>query len=146
MPILLLLFIVFSVGATAFDLMLRARQAAYVARHRGVVPPGFAETVSLADHQRAADYERARLRLGTAASLFGLVVALGWACFGYDALYAAVASLIPQRPHPQRDVPARRRRGLFCAQPSLRHYAHLRRGAALRLSTAARPPPSRWTG
>ncbi len=95
MPVLLLLFILVSVGTTAFDLMLRRRQAAYVARHRGVVPAGFADAVSLADHQRAADYERARLRLGAAASVFGLVTALGWAVFGYDALYGGIAGAVP---------------------------------------------------
>ena len=92
---LLLVFIVVAIATTGLDLALRARQAALVARHRGAVPAGFAETVSLADHQRAADYERARLRLGAAASVFGLLVALGWACFGYDALYAGVADLVP---------------------------------------------------
>jgi STE24 endopeptidase len=96
MPILLALFVAVYIGATAFDLMLRARQAAHVARHRDAVPPGFTEAVSLAEHQRAADYERARLRLGTAASLFGLAVALGWATFGYDALYAGIEPLIPR--------------------------------------------------
>ena len=95
MSILLLLFVFFSIATTGFDLVLRARQATYVRRHRGTVPPSFAETVSLSDHQRAADYERARLRLGAAASLFGLVLALGWAVFGYDALYGAVEGLVP---------------------------------------------------
>jgi STE24 endopeptidase len=93
---LLILFVVVSVATTGVDLALRARQAAHVARHRGAVPPAFAETVSLAEHQRAADYERARLRLGAAASLFGLAVALGWAFFGYDILYADAADLIPR--------------------------------------------------
>ena len=93
---LLLLFVAGSVAITAFGLVLRARQAATVARHRDMVPEPFAETVSLAEHQLAADYERARLRLGAAASVFGLVVALGWALFGYDALYGAVAGLAPR--------------------------------------------------
>ncbi len=96
MPVLLLLFVLVSVGTTAFDLMLRARQAAHVARYRGAVPAGFTDLVSLAEHQRAADYERARLRLGAAASLFGLVVALGWAVFGYDALYGWIEGLVPR--------------------------------------------------
>ncbi len=96
MPVLLLLFIVVSVASTAFGLFLRARQAAHVARHRGAVPPDFAAAISLAEHQKAADYERARLRLGAAASLFELAVALGWACFGYDALYGWLEPLIPR--------------------------------------------------
>jgi STE24 endopeptidase len=93
---LLILFAVVSVATTAFGLALRARQGAEVARHRDAVPAAFAATVSLAEHQRAADYERARLRLGAAASVFGLAVALGWACFGYGALYGAVADLVPR--------------------------------------------------
>jgi STE24 endopeptidase len=96
MPILLLLFVLTSTAATGLDLVLRARQAAHVARHRGAVPPGFADAVSLAEHQRAADYERARLHLGAAASLFGLAVALGWAVFGYDALYDVVGQWVPR--------------------------------------------------
>ena len=96
MPTLLLLFVAVSAAATGFDLMLRRRQSAHVARHRGAVPSAFAAAVTLAEHQRAADYERARLRLGSAASVFGLVVALGWAAFGYDALYGRVATLVPE--------------------------------------------------
>ena len=95
MPLLLLLFVVVSVASTGFDVILRLRQAAHVARHRDTVPPGFADTVSLAEHRRAADYERARLRLGNAAALYGLAVALCWAFFGYDALYGATAALAP---------------------------------------------------
>lgn len=93
--LLLVLFAVLSVAATGFGLALRARQAACVARHRMEVPPAFAGSVSLAEHQRAADYERARLRLGAAGALFSLAVALGWAFFGYDALYGGIAGLIP---------------------------------------------------
>ena len=96
MPFLLLLFILVSLATTAFGVMLRVRQAGFVARHRGAVPPDFTHVVSLVDHQRAADYERARLRLGAAASLFGLAVALGWAGFGYDALYGWIGGLIPR--------------------------------------------------
>ena len=95
-PILLLSFAVVSVAWTGFGLVLRVRQAAHVARHRNAVPPGFEGVVSLAEHQRAADYERARLRLGAAASVFGLLLALGWAVFGYDALYGVVEGLVPR--------------------------------------------------
>ena len=94
MPTLLLLFIAVSAAATGFDIYLRARQSAYVARHRGAVPAAFAASVTLEEHQRAADYERARLRLGTAAAVFGLIVAVGWATFGYDALYGWVAGKV----------------------------------------------------
>jgi STE24 endopeptidase len=92
---LLILFIVVSVAFTAFELFLRARQGSYVLRHRDVVPAGFTDAVTLEEHRRAADYERARLRLGSWAAVFSLVVALGWAVFGYDALYGGVAGVLP---------------------------------------------------
>ncbi len=91
---LLVLFVAVSLGTTGFGLVLRARQSAHVTRHRDAVPAGFAATVTLADHQRAADYEQARLRLGGGAALFGLAVALGWALFGYEAMYSATAHLL----------------------------------------------------
>lgn len=93
--LLLQLFAALAVVTTCADLALRARQAAHVSRHRETVPAAFAEVVSLTDHQRAADYERARLSLGSAASVVGLVVTLCWALFGYDALYGAVADRLP---------------------------------------------------
>ena len=95
MPVLLLVFIVVSVAATGLNLMLSARQAAHVAAHRHAVPPAFAEAVTLPEHQRAADYARARLGLGAAESVFGLALALAWAVFGYDALYGRVAAGVP---------------------------------------------------
>lgn len=94
--VLLILFAASSVAATGFGLVLRARQTACVARHRDAVPQAFAGVVSLAEHQRAADYERARLGLGAASATFGLAVALGWAFFGYDALYGWVAGVVPR--------------------------------------------------
>lgn len=91
---LFLLFAALSAAGTGFGLVLRARQAAYVTRHRDEVPDGFRGAVSLAEHRFAADYERARLRLGAAASVFGLAVTLAWAGFGYDALYSWIAAAI----------------------------------------------------
>ena len=94
MPILLHLFTLVLILTTGFDLLLRNRQSIYVARHRGAVPRSFEGVVSLEEHQRAAAYERARLRLGSYSALFGFVVALAWAWFGYDVLYGGVAGLV----------------------------------------------------
>ena len=94
MPVLLIAFAAVSVATTVFDLYLRGRQAAHVARHRGAVPPEFAATVSLEEHQRAADYEVDRLRLGRVTALFGLAAGLAWAFFGYDLLYGGLAGVI----------------------------------------------------
>jgi len=94
MPILLAAFAATSIVTTMFGLYVRVRQAAHVARHRGTVPPDFAAAISLAEHQKAADYETARLRLGAVTDLFGLLTALIWAFAGYDLLYGGLASVI----------------------------------------------------
>jgi STE24 endopeptidase len=75
-------------------LALMAKQACTVARHRGAVPAGFANEVSLAEHQTAADYEHARLGLRAGGSVVGLVVALAWAWAGYDLMFGAVAGQV----------------------------------------------------
>ena len=66
---------------------LASRQIRHVARHRDAVPAAFAQTVSLAAHQKAADYTIAKSRLGLLELLFGAVVLLGWTLLGgLDAL------------------------------------------------------------
>jgi STE24 endopeptidase len=51
------------------------------------VPAAFAEKVSLAQHQKAADYTVAKLRLGLLATAFSSAVLLGWTLLGgLDAL------------------------------------------------------------
>jgi hypothetical protein len=55
--------------------------------HRGAVPAAFAATVTLAAHQRAADYTLAKGRLGLLSTAFGTAVLLGWTLLGgLDAL------------------------------------------------------------
>ncbi len=94
MPVLLIAFAAVSVATTLFGLYLRERQATHVARHRGAVPSDFAAAVSLADHQKAADYEIARLQLGRLVALVSLAVGLAWAFAGYDLLYGGLAGVI----------------------------------------------------
>lgn len=64
--------------ATALRLWLAARHVRFVRAHRGAVPREFAPTVSLAAHQKAADYTAAKTRLGALEALVsaGLVLAL----------------------------------------------------------------------
>ena len=89
---LLILFTVVSMLTTGTFLALMAKQAGTVARHRGAVPEAFAADISLEEHQRAADYERARLGLRATGSVLGLIVALGWAWIGYDWVFGVVAA------------------------------------------------------
>jgi STE24 endopeptidase len=66
---------------------LSTRQIRHVARHRDAVPSAFAETISLAAHQKAADYTITKARFGLLELAFGTAVLLGWTLLGgLDAL------------------------------------------------------------
>jgi STE24 endopeptidase len=70
----------------------------HVAAHRGRVPAAFAGTVSLAAHQKAADYTLAKGRFGLLSTAIGTAVVIGWTLLGgLDALNAALRdTLLPQ--------------------------------------------------
>ena len=61
---------------------LSTRQMRHVAAHRGQVPAAFAGSVTLAAHQKAADYTLARGRFGLLALAFDAAVLLGWTLLG----------------------------------------------------------------
>ncbi len=61
---------------------LARRQLRHVAAHRDAVPPAFAARITLAEHQRAADYTLARTRLGQWELLYGGGLLLLWTLGG----------------------------------------------------------------
>jgi STE24 endopeptidase len=63
-------------------LWLASRQIRHVAQHRHAVPPLFADRISLAAHQKAADYTIAKSRLGLLELALGTAVLLGWTLLG----------------------------------------------------------------
>lgn len=70
---------------------LASRQVRHVARHRANVPSAFAGTISLAAHQKAADYTIAKVRFGLLETALGAVILLGWTLLGgLDALNQAL--------------------------------------------------------
>jgi STE24 endopeptidase len=73
---LTLAFVAALAGATAVRLWLALRQIRHVRAHRDRVPEGFAETIPLAAHQKAADYCDARTRVGMIDIVLGAVVLL----------------------------------------------------------------------
>ena len=84
--------------SVALKFWLATRQMRHVAAHRGVVPAAFAASVSLAAHQKAADYTLVRSRFGLVTLAFGAVVLLGWTLLGgLDALNAAVRDAVQPR-------------------------------------------------
>ncbi len=70
---------------------LASRQIRHVAQHRDAVPAAFAERITLAAHQKAADYTIAKARFGLLELAFGAAVLLGWTLLGgLDALNQAL--------------------------------------------------------
>lgn len=88
-------------AALCLSLVLRywlsSRQIRHVAQHRNTVPAAFADTISLAAHQKAADYTLAKLRLGLFEMALGAALLLGWTLLG--GLSALNQALIPFTAH-----------------------------------------------
>jgi STE24 endopeptidase len=61
---------------------LATRQIRHVARHRDAVPAAFAQAITLAAHQKAADYTIAKTRFGMLEMVWGAMVLLGWTLLG----------------------------------------------------------------
>lgn len=61
---------------------LSSRQIRHVAKHRAEVPPAFSRTITLAAHQKAADYTIAKARFGLLELALGAAVLLGWTLLG----------------------------------------------------------------
>lgn len=72
------LFLVALAGAVGLQWWLNHRQLAHIQRYRSAVPEAFAGKISLASHQKAADYTTDRLRVGRIELLYGTALLLGW--------------------------------------------------------------------
>jgi STE24 endopeptidase len=79
--------------ATATRLWLALRHVGYIGEHREQVPAEFAAEISLADHQKAADYSSAKTRFAMADIAVGAVVALAFTFGGGLELVNEVAAL-----------------------------------------------------
>jgi STE24 endopeptidase len=79
-------------------LYLSSRQIRHVSLHRDTVPRAFAATISLASHQKAADYTLTKARFGLLELAFGSALLLGWTLLGgLDTLnQALVGSALAQ--------------------------------------------------
>jgi STE24 endopeptidase len=77
MATVLTLIFIFALGMTLLlRLWLARRQMNHVSAHRHAVPAEFADSMSLSEHQRAADYTLAKQRLSMASSIVDTAVAL----------------------------------------------------------------------
>lgn len=82
MHLLTQLFVIMALFATATQLYLNWRQRRAVMGHRQQVPTAFAQKVSLDEHQKAADYTRAKLGLASITTLYALLLLFGWTIGG----------------------------------------------------------------
>ena len=85
LPASLLLTLAFALALVAgliVKFWLATRQIRHVARHRDAVPAAFAQAITLAAHQKAADYTIAKTRFGLLEMVWGAMVLLGWTLLG----------------------------------------------------------------
>lgn len=61
---------------------LASRQIRHVALHREHIPQAFAQSITLAAHQKAADYTLAKARFGLFELVFGTTVLVAWTLLG----------------------------------------------------------------
>lgn len=95
---LTLLFAAALVASLLVKFWLATRQMRHVAAHRDFVPAAFAQTITLAAHQKAADYTLAKGRFGLLTTAFSYAVLLGWTLLGgLDTLNVAVRDAIEPR-------------------------------------------------
>ena len=93
-----LLFAVALVASLLVKFWLATRQIRHVAAHRDAVPEGFSPNVTLAGHQKAADYTLAKGRFGLLVMAFGAVLLLGWTLLGgLGALDEAIRDAVQPR-------------------------------------------------
>lgn len=76
------LFIIFALASYGTKIWLSMRQMRYVKAHRSQIPADFTEHISLASHQRAADYTIAQQRFGILENVWSLIILLVWTILG----------------------------------------------------------------
>jgi STE24 endopeptidase len=85
------LFVLAVLAGAAVDLWLSERQARAVARHRDEVPQPFADSVSAAEHHKAADYTIAKAHFGRLSTVIDaaltLALTVGGGIAAVDALW-----------------------------------------------------------
>ncbi len=77
-----LVFAALLVAGLVVKYWLASRQIRYVAQHRNAVPAAFAQNITLAAHQKAADYTLTKSRFGLLELAFGTAVLVAWTLLG----------------------------------------------------------------
>jgi len=82
MPFFTLIFILAVIATIGTQLWLSIRQSKHVAEHRPAVPSEFAESITLEEHQKAADYTQAKGGFGRIELIISTVLLLVWTLGG----------------------------------------------------------------
>ncbi|MGB1010414.1 MAG: M48 family metallopeptidase [Thiolinea sp.] len=77
-----IIFLVFLFASALVQLWLSLRQKQHVSGHRSAVPEAFSDKITLAEHQKAADYTLAKGAFGRIELMVGFVVLLVWTLGG----------------------------------------------------------------
>ncbi len=77
-----LIFLIFLFASTIVQIWLSLRQKQAVQKHRAAVPAAFAGKITLAEHQKAADYTLAKGQFGRIQIMLGVIVLLAWTLGG----------------------------------------------------------------
>ena len=82
MPFFTLIFILAVIATIGTQLWLSIRQSKHVAEHRPAVPSEFSESITLEEHQKAADYTQAKGGFGRKELIISSVLLLIWTLGG----------------------------------------------------------------
>ncbi|MCP4074667.1 MAG: M48 family metallopeptidase [Gammaproteobacteria bacterium] len=77
-----LIFLAFLLASVFTRIWLSQRQINHIQAHKGKVPEAFAEKVTLEEHQKAADYSTAKLKLGRFSLAWETLLLLMWTLGG----------------------------------------------------------------
>ena len=77
-----MLFLFFIIASVAVRLWLSQRQMNHIQAHKNKVPEAFSDKINLADHQKAAEYSRTKLRIGRISLAWETVWLLLWTLGG----------------------------------------------------------------
>lgn len=77
-----ILFILALILSLAIQLWLANRQSSAVSQHRATVPDAFAKQITLEQHQKAADYTQAKLKVNKIELIYAAIILLIWTLGG----------------------------------------------------------------
>lgn len=79
---LTILFLILLILGTGLQIWLAGRQMSHIRQHQNAVPSAFAEKITLADHQKAANYTLAKVRFGRKILMMETFILLLWTVGG----------------------------------------------------------------